>query len=90
MTTNDISLNVWNHFVCTYTAGKILLYQNGELISSYNTSIVPAFSTTQYVNIGKMREGTYQSNCSVNDFRIYNHALSPMEVKLPCAFSNGS
>ena len=81
MTTADISLNTWNHFVCTYTAGKICLYQNGELVSTYNTSIVPAFSTTQYVNIGKMRESTYQSNCTINDFRIYDHCLSAVEVK---------
>ena len=81
ITSEDIQLNTWYHFVCTYTSGKICLYQNGNLVSSYSTSIVPKFSTTQYFNIGKMREGTYQTNSSINDFRIYDHCLSPMEVK---------
>ena len=81
ITTEDIQLNTWYHFACTYTSGKIRLYQNGELVSSYNTSIVPKFSSTQYFNIGKMRENTYQTNSSINDFRIYDHCLSPMEVK---------
>ena len=81
ITTEDIQLNTWYHFVCTYTSGKIRLYQNGELVSSYNTSIVPKFSSTQYFNIGKMRENTYQTNSNINDFRLYDHCLSPMEVK---------
>ena len=81
ITTEDIQLNTWYHFVCTYTSGKICLYQNGILVSSYNTSIVPKFSSTQYFNIGKMRENTYQTNSNISDFRIYNHCLSPMEVK---------
>lgn len=81
ITTEDIQLNTWYHFVCTYTSGKICLYQNGILVSSYNTSIIPKFSSTQYFNIGKMRENTYQTNSNIGDFRIYNHCLSPMEVK---------
>ena len=81
ITTEDIQLNTWYHFVCTYTSGKICLYQNGNLVSSYNTSIIPKFSATQYFNIGKMRENTYQTNSSINDFRLYDHCLSPMEVK---------
>lgn len=81
ITTENIELNVWYHFVCTYTLGKISLYQNGDLVSSYNTSIIPNFSTTQIVNIGKMRDNTYQSNSLINDFRIYDHCLSEKEVK---------
>lgn len=79
-TVNDVELNTWNHFVCTYTSGKIRLYQNGNLESEYVTDIIPSMSAVQAVDIGKMRTA-YQSNCHVNDFRIYNHCLSEREIK---------
>lgn len=80
-TVDDIQLNTWYHFTCVYTAGKAHLYQNGTLIRTVNVSFTPKTSAVKVVNIGKSRESTYQSNCLMNDFRIYNHALSPMEVK---------
>lgn len=80
-TVDDIQLNTWYHFTCVYTAGKAHLYQNGILIRTVNVSFTPKTSAVKVVNIGKSRESTYQSNCLMNDFRIYNHALSAMEVK---------
>lgn len=80
-TVDDIQLNTWYHFTCVYTAGKAHLYQNGTLIRTVNVSFTPKTTAVKVVNIGKSRESTYQSNCLMNDFRIYNHALSPMEVK---------
>lgn len=77
----NVTLGIWNHFCCTYTSGIIKLYQNGLLVKEYATTIVPKFSATNVVNIGKMRDNTYQSDCFVNDFRIYDHCLSDKEVK---------
>lgn len=80
-TVDDIQLNTWYHFTCVYKTGKAYLYQNGILVKSVDVSFTPKTSAVQVVNIGKSRENTYQSNCLMNDFRIYNHALSQQEVK---------
>ena len=81
ITTDDIDLNTWYHCVCTYEPGILRLYQNGVLVSNFSTTIVPAFSTTQIVNIGKMRDDTYQSNSLIDDFRLYDTTLTSVQVQ---------
>jgi len=55
---------------------------NGMLYHDYPTEIVPAFNNITTITIGCANTKTnYQSNCLLNDFRIYDHALSPREVK---------
>lgn len=78
--TTDLELNKWYHICCTYNGSKLCLYQDGILISSNNVTIVPAFNQILGVLLGK-HYNTYQSNCALNDFRFYDHCLSPMEVK---------
>lgn len=79
--TKELSLNTWYHIAGTYRAGEIKLYQDGILVSTYETAIVPAFNAIDNFWIGKANANSYQSNILLNDFRIYDHALSPMEVK---------
>ena len=79
--TEALSLNTWYHITCTYKSGQIKLYQDGNVVSVYNTSVVPNFSSIVNLWIGKSNEKSYQSNNLLNDVRIYNHCLSPMEVK---------
>lgn len=79
--TNDLDLNTWYHVVCTYETGYCKIYQNGELVSTKATNIVPNFATIANCFIGKATEGAYQFNGYLNDMRVYDHALSPMEVK---------
>lgn len=80
-TVDDIQLNTWYHFTCVYKSGKAHLYQNGVLVKTVDVPFTPKTNAVQVVNVGKSRENTYQSNCLMNDFRIYNHALSKMEIK---------
>lgn len=80
-TVDDIQLNTWYHFTCVYKSGKAHLYQNGVLVKTVDVPFTPKTSAVQVANVGKSRENTYQSNCLMNDFRIYNHALSKMEIK---------
>lgn len=79
--TGVLSLNTWYHIVCTYEEGKIKLYQDGNIVNTYNTTVIPNFDSIANLWIGKSNENTYQSNNLLNDVRIYDHALSPMEVK---------
>lgn len=79
--TGTLSLNTWYHITCTYKSGQIKLYQDGSVVSTYNTSVVPSFSSIVNLWIGKSNENSYQSNNLLNDVRIYDHCLFPMEVK---------
>lgn len=80
--TSDLTLETWYHLGFTYKAGHCCIYVNGELFKDYDTTIVPKFNGITHVSIGQLgNEASYQTNCKMNDFRIYDHALSPMEVK---------
>ena len=79
---SDLALNTWHHLAFIYKAGHCCIYINGVLFKDYATTIVPKFSNITYVSIGQLGNGSnYQTNCKMNDFRIYDHALSPLEVK---------
>lgn len=79
--TSTLSLNTWYHITCTYKSGQIKLYQDGNIVSIHNTNVVPNFSSIVNLWIGKSNESSYQSNNLLNDVRIYDHCLSPLEVK---------
>lgn len=75
-------LNKWYHISLIYKTGHCLIYINGQLYKDYLTSIVPNFSNITRITIGMGNNRTgYQSNCSMNDFRIYDHALSLKQIK---------
>lgn len=81
-TTVSFSTDIWYHITCVYSNGHCKVYVNGQLNRDYETSIVPAFSNINTITIGKCNNKTaYQSNCMMNDLRIYDHALSLKEVK---------
>jgi hypothetical protein len=71
-----------NDIQYSHSAGKCSIYLNGVLDHEYTTTIVPAFSsiTTITAGIANNKSG-YQTNCSINDIRIYDHCLSDLEVK---------
>lgn len=79
--TSTIELNKWYHITLTYTTDKCKIYLNGLLDHEYVTSIIPAFSSITTITLGRGNSNNYQTNCNINDFRIYDHCLSPLEVK---------
>lgn len=79
---SDLTLETWYHLTFIYKEGHCLIYINGELDKDYTTTIVPDFSKINYVSIGQLGNASnYQTNCKMNDFRIYDHALSLKEIK---------
>ena len=79
---SDLTLNTWYHLGFTYKSGHCCIYVNGNLYKDYSTNIVPNFSGINYISLGQLGNASnYQTNCKMNDFRIYDHALSPLEVK---------
>lgn len=80
--TSDLTTGEWYQLAFTYTNGKVKCYRNGVLDKEYTTSIIPDFAGITNISIGRCTDGTsYKTNCDINDFRIYDHCLSPMEVK---------
>lgn len=70
----------WVHYCGTFSSTEgMKLYINGSLIASNTTTTSISWNTTTG-QIGKY--STYASmSAQMNDFRIYDHCLSPMEVK---------
>ena len=70
----------WIHYCGTFsTTQGMKLYINGSLVASNSNTAAIVWGTTSG-QIGKY--GGYASmSAQMNDFRIYDHCLSPMEVK---------
>lgn len=81
--TPSLDLNIWYHISLIYKTGHCLIYINGQLHQDYATSIVPNFPNITTIKLGRCTNGSsYQTNCQMNDFRLYDHALSAKEVEL--------
>lgn len=80
-TATKFPLDTWNHIVCTYNAGEINIYLNGEWNKSYTTTIVPVLNSSQHLGIGAASNGAEKLIGYLNDVRIYDHCLSAAEVK---------
>lgn len=71
--------DTWNHIVGIWNADskQVLCYLNGELVASTQCANNINFNT-----ISASSELPYNgTNVKINDFRIYDHALSAKEVK---------
>ena len=81
-TTPTLELNKWYHVALIYKTGYCAIYINGNLHNEYAPTIVPAFAGITHITIGMANnKSSYQTNCLLNDFRIYNHCLSAKEIK---------
>ena len=79
--TSTLELNKWYHVALTYKTGKCIIYLDGKLDHEYSTSIIPAFSSIKHITLGACNDGSnYQTDCDMNDVRIYDHCLSAAEV----------
>lgn len=71
-------LNKWNHLVMTRTSSETKFYLNGELKLTGTAGSIPS---GDYF-VGAWKTSTSQNyKGSICDVRIYDHCLSPMEVK---------
>lgn len=80
--TDNLTLGIWYHIVFTYTTGKCACYVNGSFVRENTTTVVPNFAGATATRIGAYNaSGGYQTDIYLNDFRIYDHCLSALEVK---------
>ena len=80
-----VPVNEWTHLVCTCGSDRIVkLYKNGEYITSVDRSASNVFdSDNVFTCIGResYANGYFSFNGAIQDFRLYDHCLSLMEVK---------
>ena len=74
--------STWHHVCCTVSDTTITTYLDGVQVTSGTISGVTTFTSANFIEIGCDHPGgdEYLTG-SVNDFRVYDHCLSPMEVK---------
>ena len=76
-------LNAWHHITCIKTPTQKLIYIDGILVGTQNTTTVTANIKSE-LTIGNDSYEKYTGNDLIgklNDFRVYDHSLTPVEVK---------
>ena len=80
-----INLNTWYHICVTYDNNQAYIYENGQLINTFSISLPAVRGNILSINgLTNKNDGSTVSSAStfiLNDFRLYDHCLSPMEVK---------
>lgn len=79
-----VPVNTWTHLICTCDSNNIVhLYKNGEYINSSARSDKPDSDNLNQAAIGRetYANGYFTFNGMLNDFRLYDHCLSLMEIK---------
>lgn len=74
------TINKWEHIAITYRDGVCNCYFNGTLLRSYNLEYT-LNNTYSGNTLFSNYSGGNKNNCCINDFRFYDHALSPLEIK---------
>lgn len=75
--------NAWSHIAMTVANSTINVYVNGALASSQAIGSLPTYSDGNGMGLGCFHYSgnIYPYYGRINDFRIYDHALSAKEVK---------
>ena len=82
--TINCSANTWHHIAGVVGNGQLKIYIDGALVNTSTISTRPTYSDGDGLGIGCFRYISghlYPFSGRINDFRIYDHALSPKEVK---------
>lgn len=81
--TITVDASQWTHICLVYDGTQILVYKNGIIQSDKYTGILATKTKTAgaYYLGRDSRTGTTTLNGRLNDFRIYDHALSAKEVE---------
>lgn len=79
---NVLHDGLWHHFAVTFDGVSSKLYIDGAYAGTAQTFKSPACSSRQIRLAGGFNNAhSYDWNGMINDFRLYDHCLSPKEVK---------
>ena len=80
-----VPVNEWTHIICIRGDDDIVkLYKNGEYVGERNCASDPSFASDANVTcIGResYASGYFSFNGAIQDLRLYDHCLSPIEIK---------
>ena len=78
-----VPINTWTHLACVNDNGTCSLYKNGVLVSTTTgwAPIKQSDATNTCIGRETYASGYFGFNGCIQDVRIYNHCLSPKEVK---------
>ena len=79
--TGTYMANGWTHLVVTYNNGELKVYRDGTLNNTYTVGGSKLNTGIDGARIGSAVQAGYYHAGKINDFRFYDHCLSPMEVK---------
>lgn len=79
----SVGINTWTHIIITYDGDEICIYKNGvQQSDKYSGTLATKSKTSGVFYLGRdYRTGATVLNGKLNDFRIYDHCLSPRECK---------
>lgn len=80
----EVPVNTWTHLCCTSDNGTVKLYKNGVYVGQATGVPESLDSDATIFCVGRetYASGYFSFNGNINDLRIYDHVLSPKEVKL--------
>ena len=83
LTFEQPTANTWTHYSIVYDKGSWRVYKNGveKLNQSYATANLNSSLTEVRIGRAQSSSGNVYFTGKLNDFRIYDHALSPKEVE---------
>lgn len=74
-----VTLNAWNHIVCTWGSGNMYIYINGTLDKSSSTSVTPVASTYNLYIGAPISDSGYFSG-RIDEIGIWNRLVTSSEV----------
>lgn len=79
----NVPVNEWTHLTCVTNGTHHDIYKNGSYIGSLTSGDSLLYSDASNTTIGRetYAGGYFGFNGYINDVRIYDHCLSPKEVK---------
>lgn len=95
-TSNVLSANTWKHIVAVFdgqqsgNANRLKIYADGVQQTLTFSGTIPATTqaTTSNARIGSSSDGARLFPGQIDDVRVYNYALTPLQVRL--LYNNGA
>lgn len=77
-----LTTGTWYHLASVQKSGINYVYLNGTLVGTASiTAIYTSDASNMCIGRETYADGYFTFNGNINDLRIYNHALSPKEIK---------
>jgi len=77
----SVGAATWTHIAITYNGSQIRMYKNGTSVYTRDGALTEKTKTSGSYYLGRdSRTGSTTLNGRLNDFRIYDHCLSTLEV----------